>query len=91
MRFAGELDLATTAEAEAAVARARREALAPLRLDLSGLTFIDSSGLHLVLRLNKACKADGRALEVVPGPESVQRVFGIAGVLEMLPFAPPAR
>ena len=89
MRFAGELDLATFEEAEAAVAQARRDQPGPLRLDLSELTFLDSSGLHLVLQIHKAFGGEG--LEIVPGPRSVQRVFELAGVLEILPFADGAR
>ena len=91
VRFAGELDLATVAEAEAAVAQARGERTDPLCLDLSELTFLDSSGLHLLLQVHQACRADGCALKVVPGPRSVQRVFDLAGVLEILPFTHDAR
>ena len=91
MRFAGELDLATVEEAEAAVERARREQAGALCLDLSDLTFLDSSGLHLVLQIHAACRAQGEALRIVPGPRSVQRVFDLAGVLEILPFADDAR
>ena len=84
--LSGELDLATVAAAEAAVARARRETPGPLRLDLSDLTFLDSSGLRLVLRIDAACRADGCDLQIEPGPRGVQRVFELAGVLDMLPF-----
>ena len=91
VRFAGELDLATVEEAAAAVAQARGGSDRPLRLDLSELTFLDSSGLHLVMQVHEACHADGCPLEVVPGPRSVQRVFDLAGVLEILPFTHHAR
>ena len=89
--LAGELDMATVGEAEAAVARARRETPGPLRLDLSELTFLDSSGLRLVLKVDATCRADGCALEIVPGPRAVQRVFELAGVGGMLPFAHSSR
>ena len=86
--FEGELDLATVGEAEAAVARARRETPGPLLLDLSGLTFLDSSGMRLVLQIDAACRRDSCELSIVPGPHGVQRVFELAGVLGTLPFAP---
>jgi anti-anti-sigma factor len=91
VRFAGELDLATVEEAREVVAQARRRQPGLLRLDLSELTFLDSSGLHLVLQVHAACRAEGRELEIVPGPRNVQRVFDLAGVLEILPFAPAER
>ena len=91
VQLAGELDLATVADAEQAIARARRETPGPLRLDLSQLTFLDSSGLRLVIKIDAACRADGCDLEIQPGPRGVQRVFELAGVLEMLPFVSPDR
>jgi anti-anti-sigma factor len=86
--LAGELDLATVAEAEEAIARARRDTPGPLRLDLSEVTFLDSSGLRMVMELDAACRADGCRFSIAPGPRSVQRVFEVAGVLDILPFAP---
>ncbi len=91
VRLEGELDLATVAAAEEAIARARRETPGPLRIDLSEITFLDSSGLRLMLRIHNLCEADGCALSITPGPRGVQRVFELAGVLEMLPFASDAR
>lgn len=91
VRFAGELDLGTVAEAEAAVARARLESPGSLRLDLSELTFVDSSGLRLIVQVDAACRREGCGFSVVPGPRAVQRVFELAGVLELLPFADPTR
>ena len=90
VRFAGELDLATVAEAEAAVEQARGDGAGPLRLDLSEVTFLDSSGLRLIMEVSRACSADGCRLSIVPGPRGVQRVFAVAGVLDMLPFATDA-
>jgi anti-anti-sigma factor len=91
VRFAGELDLAAVEEAEAVLEQVRGEKPGSMELDLSELTFLDSSGLHLVFKLHRACRDDGCALEIVPGPRSVQRVFGLAGVLEILPFKADSR
>jgi anti-anti-sigma factor len=86
VRLTGELDLATAGQAEAAVAEARSHGAGPLELDLSELTFVDSSGLRLIMQIDSACRADGCALSIVPGPRGVQRVFDVAGVLGILPF-----
>lgn len=86
VRLSGELDMATVADAEAAIARARREHPGLLVLDLSALTFIDSSGLRLVMEVDRACRAEACELRIDPGPRGVQRVFALAGVLDILPF-----
>lgn len=86
VRFAGELDLATVPEAEAAIIEARSIGAGPLELDLGELTFVDSTGLRLIMEINSTCVRDGCSLSIVPGPRGVQRVFDVSGVLGILPF-----
>jgi anti-sigma B factor antagonist len=84
LRLAGELDVATAPLAEDALRTA--EAGAPLRLalDLGGLTFMDSTGLRLVMAADLRAKEAGRRLLVVRGPDAVQRVFQLTGVDERI-------
>jgi anti-anti-sigma factor len=86
----GELDLAT-APAAAAALREDANGDAPSRrvLDLSGLTFMDSSGLRTILSANGAARREGWTLAIVPGPPAVQRVFDICGVTDGLRFVDP--
>ena len=78
----GELDMATAGELRAALDAAP----GALTLDLSGLRFLDTSGLRLVLETAEQAKRDGRAFTVVPGAPAVQRLFEVAGVTELVPF-----
>ena len=55
-------------------------------LDLRGLTFMDSSGLHLVTRWTNDASRDGFVFELEPGPPQVQRVFELTSVIDELPF-----
>jgi anti-sigma B factor antagonist len=57
-----------------------------LTLDLSGLTFMDSTGLGLVLSAQQLCRASGAEFALVPGPTQVQSVFEVTGLLDRLPF-----
>jgi anti-sigma B factor antagonist len=82
--LSGELDMAAEDELETAIVSCANAAR--LTLDLSQLTFMDSTGLTLVLLADDLCKAHGIAFALAPGPRQVQRVFEIAGVLERLPF-----
>ena len=91
VRFIGELDLSTAGEAETVVERARQEGHGPLRIDLSELTFVDSSGLRLIMQIHADCQKNGRELSLVPGPRGVQRALDVAGVLQVLPFVDQAR
>lgn len=81
----GELDIATVGEVRGAVdASAGTQHLV---LDLSGVTFIDTSGMSLVLELQQRTTAAGRRFTVVQGTEEVRRLFEISGLEPRLPSA----
>jgi anti-anti-sigma factor len=82
--LSGELDITAGDTLEAAIipcANATR-----LTLDLSGLSFMDATGIRLVLLAQDLCKVRRIRFAVIPGPRQVQRTFEIAGVLEQLPI-----
>lgn len=74
----GELDLATVPVAEQAVARVESVA-DTLVLDLRKLTFIDSSGLKMILTTAESWNGASRRLFVVKGPAQVERVLQLTG------------
>jgi anti-anti-sigma factor len=55
-----------------------------LVLDLSDLTFLDSTGLRTVVTADERARESGRRLVVVRGPDAVQRVFAITRLEERL-------
>jgi stage II sporulation protein AA (anti-sigma F factor antagonist) len=85
--LAGELDLATSGTAQAELERVEATDAARIVLDLSGLTFMDSTGVRLVMAANARSRADADRLALVRGPHAVQRVFELCGVVDLLPFA----
>jgi anti-sigma B factor antagonist len=87
--LSGEFDMAATFAAEPALEQAvETPGLRSFTLDLSELTFIDSLGLGVVIRLASELEARGIALRILPGPPPVQRIFASAGLVQALPFAP---
>jgi len=83
----GEFDMAQTFTLEPALERAlETPGLRALVLDLSRVTFLDSTGIGVVLWLASETQARGVELAIVPGPPEVQRVFATAGLAESLPF-----
>ncbi len=86
--LAGECDLAQQERFRQAI----REVLVGhpecVILDLSRLSFIDSTGIHVVIELSQAAGRDGPRLIIYPGPSPVQRVFELCGLTSELPFAP---
>lgn len=88
----GELDLATVPQLADALADAP-DGAAVVALDLSELTFMDSSGLHEILAARARLAEADCHLVLVPGCRQVQRIFEIAGTKHHLEFisAPNAR
>jgi anti-sigma B factor antagonist len=96
VQLTGELDLATVGTVHDAI-RSLMGSKRSITLDLRGLTFIDSTGLRLVLETDALARQDGFNFAVVRGPAVVQRIFAITGAEEQLVFvdapedlAPPA-
>ena len=82
----GELDMATVGAVEQELRRQLDSGCRTLVLDLAGLSFMDSTGLHLVARWSAEASRDGFAFQLEPGPPAVQRVFELAGMTDELPL-----
>jgi anti-sigma B factor antagonist len=82
----GELDLATAPllEREFDLVVGDNE-VRMIVLDLTELGFIDSTGLHLLLRMSAACEEADR-LRVVNGSRAVVRLLDVSGVRHLLPI-----
>lgn len=88
----GELDLATAHALGAALADAERQGATRVLLDLRGLTFVDSSGIGVIVKLQRHFAAEGVRFAMVRGPDDVQRSFALARVEPLLPWTDrPAR
>ena len=80
----GELDLSTVEKVEDELRRIEDRGDKLLVLDLSGLTFLDSTGLRLMVTADQRARKAGRRLALVKGPETVHRVFTITKLDERL-------
>lgn len=85
VRLAGELDIATVGAFADRCDGLLADGYERLVLDLRDLTFMDSSGLRAIVKLHR----DAPGLQIIDGPEQVQRVFTITGLRRHLPFADP--
>lgn len=79
LTLVGELDLATLHVLEQEL-----DQIAPaekrLVLDLRRLEFVDSSGLHALLRADRRFNDAGGQLTIVRGPRAVERLFRLTGL-----------
>lgn len=86
LRLSGELDLGSAHTLEVGVRPLCENGARAVTLDLSDLIFIDSTGLATIVLTSVLCDTHGCQFELIPGPRQVQRLFEIAGLLNVLPF-----
>ena len=77
--LSGEIDLSTVEDVESKLRTAIDGVTGAVALDLREVSFLDSSGLRLLLRLHKEFEDAGRRLVLVQGPRRVARVFELTG------------
>ena len=83
----GDLDMSARFQAEQAHDELLSEPVEQLVVDLGEVTFVDSTGMGLVLEVHDRARSEGFKLRLLRGPDEVQRVFELAGVADVLPFA----
>jgi anti-sigma B factor antagonist len=74
----GELDFSVAPRVRAALERSHDSRT--LVFDLRGLTFMDSSGIHLLVETRERCRTAGRTLLVVRGTGYVHRGLAALGL-----------
>jgi anti-sigma B factor antagonist len=88
--LAGELDIDSVDEVRAAVQdRFAAGGLRALVVNLAELTFIDSSGLGLLIELRRLALSEDVAFEMVDVPSGPARVIAIAGLTETFGLPAP--
>ena len=82
----GEVDIAAVEKIRPdlmeVIARDRRHLL----IDCSALTFIDSSGIAMLLEAERELEADGRHLRIVKVPALPRRVLEALGLTHLLRY-----
>jgi anti-sigma B factor antagonist len=77
----GELDLDTVSVLEGDLRAVRDLGFEAIVVDLRGLTFIDSAGVHLLVRWAAGRIGRGHGLRLIPGSDRIQLVFRLNGLL----------
>jgi anti-anti-sigma factor len=89
VRATGEIDLSNVDLLRRQLGTAREQATTVL-LDLSGVTFIDSTGLHLLLEASHSSVASDWGFYVVRPSRVVQRLIEVSGTADLLTIVDPS-
>jgi len=80
-RVTGEIDMSNAADLRTAVTEATPNEAPGVVLDLSGVDYIDSAGIHFLFRLGESLRRRAQTLRVVVPPDSpAGETLRLAGV-----------
>lgn len=82
----GELDIGGVAEVTRELRLAEASDAHQILLDLTAVTFIDSSGVRMIVEAHARSCANGNRLALTPAPAQVQRIFDMTDLSGRLPF-----
>jgi len=82
----GELDIANAAAVAAALRGAEASGATEIVLDLTGLEFIASVGLRILLEADSRARRRGHVLTIRPSP-AVRHLTDLTGLTAALPIA----
>ncbi|GAB7003633.1 hypothetical protein JCM18899A_11040 [Nocardioides sp. AN3] len=85
LAVSGDLDISGVDEFLAHVGELLTTGSGPFVLDLGGVTFIDSSGLGALVRVQKSASSVGRDLRLEHVPRSVSRILELTGLTDLFP------
>jgi anti-sigma B factor antagonist len=86
VQVAGELDIATAPALERQLQNAWASDPPALVLDLQGITFIDSTGVKLILEAHQRAIAEEKPFGLRRVPRQAKRVFDLAGLTGRVPI-----
>ncbi len=84
--LSGELDMAAGERFERVLQRLADGALKDVVIDLRELSFMDSTGLRMLLEADRTAREQRLRLWIIRGGEAVDRVFRMTGMDKVLPL-----
>ena len=86
VRVLGEIDLSNTDEVREAISAAAANDVSSVVVDLSGTTYLDSSGIAMLFRLAEGLRYRRQTLRLVVPPDApIRRVLEITRVPQVIP------
>jgi anti-sigma B factor antagonist len=85
LAFHGELDAAAAPDLQGRLREVVDEGGGALLVDLTRCSFIDSTGIAVIVDCHRSLDREGRALVVAASSAHVRRLLGLAGIDEVVP------
>lgn len=84
VRIAGEVDVETAPQVADAVRAALAAGPREVHVDMAAVTFLDSSGIRMLLQVHREAAAQDTVLRVVNAHQRVTKILDLTGLLELM-------
>lgn len=84
----GELDVATAPRLRNQLSKTLDDGRPTLVMDLTGVTFVDSTALGVLIEASKLCGANGGTMRIAVSEPRILKVFEITGLTELFDIRP---
>jgi anti-anti-sigma factor len=84
VRAEGEIDLATIAEVERPVLELLDSGFGDVVIDMRAVTFMDSSGIRLLIGAHQQAVDRGASLSIVVGGSRIRKTLELSGAIDYL-------
>lgn len=89
IRVEGELEMATASRMRDELQRAFATSRQRIVVDLRGLDFLDSTGIHALVQAHQKCQFSNRSLTLLLDTGSVHRTLDVCGLLNVIDHVMP--
>ena len=86
VEVSGRIDNTTSADIESRIGAALDTSPSALVLDLTGVTFVSSIGLRVLLMAAKRCRKQNAKLALHSVPAQIADLFGVSGLTAFFPM-----
>ncbi len=84
----GEVDVATAPQLRGLLQEAVAEGSPTVAVDLTGVTFIDSTALGVLIEAKKLCDGEGGTMRIAVSEPRILKIFEITGLTELFDIRP---
>jgi anti-anti-sigma factor len=84
LRVEGEVDMSTAADLAEAISTAERQGPDLVGLEMSGVDFLDATGVHLLIAANRRARLARRRFVISEPGYAVRRILAITGLDQQL-------
>lgn len=84
VKLSGELDVSCAMDVKSELEKTLEDKFLDIKLDMSSLEYIDSTGIGVIVGVMKKLKAGGKDIYILNARDNVKKIFKITGLDQIM-------